>query len=64
MGWTGAYPALSHKRPTASLVSRKILVPLLAQILLCACIQLIGFEAVQRQPWYVQRSLASRDFLR
>ncbi|KAK5257439.1 hypothetical protein LTR16_000659 [Cryomyces antarcticus] len=52
MGWTGAYPVLSRKRPTASLVSRKVLTPLLGQIMICILVQLIGFEVVQRQPWY------------
>ena len=51
MGWTAAYPVLSRKRPTASLVSRKVLVPLIGQILLCIIIQAIGFKLVQRQPW-------------
>ena len=27
MGWAGAYPVLSRKRPTASLISKKVLVP-------------------------------------
>ncbi|MCJ1476845.1 hypothetical protein MMC13_005514 [Lambiella insularis] len=49
MGWTGAYPTLSRKRPTASLVSRKVLIPLLGQVLICILIQLIGFETVQQQ---------------
>lgn len=52
MGWSGAYPQLSRKRPTASLVSRKVLTPLLGQIVLCVVIQAIGFKFVQRQPWY------------
>jgi cation-transporting ATPase 13A3/4/5 len=52
MGWSGAYPILSRKRPTASLVSRKVLTPLLGHITICIAIQLIGFEAVQKQPWY------------
>lgn len=52
MGWTGAYPILSTKRPTASLVSRKVLTPLLGQILLCILVQLAAFETVQAQPWY------------
>lgn len=53
MGWTGAYPELSKKRPTASLVSKKILVPLLGQIILCILIQAVAFETVQEQPWYI-----------
>ncbi|KAF2790819.1 hypothetical protein K505DRAFT_281902 [Melanomma pulvis-pyrius CBS 109.77] len=52
MGWSGAYPYLSRKRPTASLVSRKVLTPLLGQIVICVLIQFIGFEYVQKQPWY------------
>jgi len=52
MGWTGAYPSLSRKRPTASLVSRKVLTPLLGQIFLCILVQLVAFETVQQQPWY------------
>lgn len=52
MGWSGAYPQLSRKRPTASLVSRKVLTPLLGQIVLCILAQALAFEYVQKQPWY------------
>ena len=51
MGWTGAYPSLSRKRPTASLVSRKVLTPLLGQIVLCIIVQAIVFQVVQKQAW-------------
>ena len=57
MGWTGAYPVLSTKRPTASLVSRKVLTPLLGQILLCILVQLVAFQTVQKQPWYLPPQL-------
>ena len=50
MGWTGPYPSLSRKRPTASLVSRKVLTPLLGQIVLCIVVQAIAFDLVQKQP--------------
>ncbi|KAF2422106.1 P-type ATPase-like protein [Tothia fuscella] len=53
MGWSGPYPILSRKRPTASLVSRKVLIPLLGQIFITVMAQLIAFEYVQRQSWYV-----------
>ncbi|KIW47204.1 hypothetical protein, variant [Exophiala oligosperma] len=53
MGWTGAYPNLSKKRPTANLVSRKVLTPLLGQIVLSILVQLVAFETVQQQPWYI-----------
>ncbi|KXT01461.1 hypothetical protein AC578_9529 [Pseudocercospora eumusae] len=52
MGWTGPYPELSRKRPTASLVSRKVLTPLLGQIVLCVVVQFIGWWFVRQQPWY------------
>ena len=55
VGWNGPYPALSRKRPTASLVSRKVLTPLLGQVLLCIAIQFMGFEFVQRQTWLARR---------
>ena len=53
MGWTGAFPVLSRKKPTANLVNRKVLTPLLGQVLLCIAGQAIGFKWVQRQPWYI-----------
>lgn len=51
MGWTGAYPHLSRKRPTASLVSRKVLTPLLGQIVICVLTQLVGWVVVRQQEW-------------
>ncbi|GAM86777.1 hypothetical protein ANO11243_047970 [Dothideomycetidae sp. 11243] len=53
MGWTGPYRSLGKKRPTASLVSRKVLTPLLGQILICILIQAVAWEAVQKQSWYL-----------
>ncbi|KAJ5220798.1 cation-transporting ATPase [Penicillium citrinum] len=57
MGWTGPYPTLSRKKPTADLVSRKVLTPLLGQISLVVLSQLIVFETVQMQPWYLPPQL-------
>lgn len=51
VGWTGPYPVLSRKRPTADLVSRKVLTPLLGQILLYVLVQVVAYRAVQTQPW-------------
>jgi len=53
MGWSGPYPTLCPKRPTASLVSRKVLTPLLGQIFLTFTLQLLVLKAVQSQPWYI-----------
>ena len=61
MGWTGAYPELSKKRPTASLVSRKVLTPLIGQMVLCILVQLTAFELVRQQPWYQPPTLDPDD---
>lgn len=52
MGWSAAYPVLSRKRPTANLVSRKVLTPLLGQMVLCILTQFLAWHFVQQQPWY------------
>lgn len=53
MGWSGPYPVLSRKRPTADLVSRKVLTPLLGQILICILIQAVAFLLVREQEWFI-----------
>ncbi|KAI4142592.1 MAG: hypothetical protein LQ341_003165, partial [Variospora aurantia] len=57
LGWTGPYPILCRKRPTASLVSHKVLTPLLGHVVLCILVQSVAFEFVRRQPWFVPPSL-------
>lgn len=52
MGRTEAYPILSPKRPTANLVSRKVLTSLIGQIIIQGCIQATMFFLVRQQPWY------------
>ena len=52
MGWAAACPQLARRRPTARLVSAKVLVPLLGQIALCALVQLAAYAAVRRQAWF------------
>lgn len=51
VGWTGPYPILCRKRPTASLVSHKVLTPLLGHVVLCILVQSVAFEFVRLQPW-------------
>jgi len=53
MSWAGPSPELCRKRPTADLVSRKVLTPLLGQICICIVIQSIAFIAVREQPWFI-----------
>jgi cation-transporting ATPase 13A2 len=52
MSWAGPFPELSRKRPTANLVSRKVLAPLLGQIGLCILIQAAALIAIREQPWF------------
>jgi cation-transporting ATPase 13A3/4/5 len=52
MGWAGPAPTLSRKRPTANLVSRKVLIPLLGLMIICVLIQAITYVTVREQPWY------------
>lgn len=53
MAWAEPFPVLCPKRPTANLVSRKVLVPLLGEIVLLGSIQFIIWTLVKREPWYV-----------
>ncbi|KAI1850453.1 hypothetical protein JX265_013415 [Neoarthrinium moseri] len=53
MGWSGPFPVLSRKRPTADLVSRKVLTPLLGQIIICILIQAAAWLLVREQDWYI-----------
>lgn len=53
MGWTSSYPILNRKRPTANLVSSKVLTPLFGQIILCIIFQSIGFFLIRKQIWYI-----------
>jgi cation-transporting ATPase 13A3/4/5 len=52
VGWSGPYPVLSKKRPTANLVSRKVLTPLLGQMVIAILIQAAAFLIVREQEWY------------
>ncbi|KAK3378169.1 hypothetical protein B0H63DRAFT_479050 [Podospora didyma] len=53
MSWAGPFPELCRKRPTADLVSRKVLTPLLGHVCICILIQAMVFIAVREQPWFI-----------
>lgn len=53
MSWAGPFPELGRKRPTADLVSRKVLTPLIGQMCLCILIQTVAFVMVRKQPWFI-----------
>jgi cation-transporting ATPase 13A3/4/5 len=52
MGRTEAFPILHPKRPTANLVSKKVLTSLIGQILIQVLFQGGLFVIVRHQPWY------------
>ncbi|KAK7005604.1 cation-transporting ATPase [Favolaschia claudopus] len=52
MGRTLPYPRIHTKRPTASLVSKKVLASLVGQIVITSSVQLWGYLWVRNQPWY------------
>lgn len=58
VGWADPAPTLSRKRPTADLVSRKVLTPLLGHIVIVILAQLAVFETIQMQPWSVTCNLS------
>jgi cation-transporting P-type ATPase 13A2 len=53
VGRTLPYPKIHPKRPTASLVSKKVLTSIIGQTVICATIQGLVFVWVRRQPWLV-----------
>lgn len=53
MGWAEPFPVLCVKRPTANLVSRKVLVPLMGEIAILGGIQFLVWYLVKQQTaWY------------
>ncbi|KAJ5757043.1 uncharacterized protein N7511_007225 [Penicillium nucicola] len=57
MGWADPASTLSRKRPTADLVSRKVLTPLLGHISIVVLSQLAVFQTVKMQPWFMPPQL-------
>ncbi|KJZ75510.1 hypothetical protein HIM_04973 [Hirsutella minnesotensis 3608] len=53
MGWAGPAPTLCKKRPTAELVSRRVLTPLLGLMCICILIQTSAYLTVKEQSWYL-----------
>lgn len=63
VGWADPAPTLSRKRPTADLVSRKVLTPLLGHISIVVLAQLAVFKTVQMQPWLVAHDSTQASIL-
>lgn len=53
MSWAGPFPELGRKRPTADLVSRKVLTPLLGLMVISVLVQTVAYVTVRRQSWYL-----------
>lgn len=62
MARTRPYPSLHTKRPTANLVSKKVLVSMIGQVVICAGAQAFTFWFVRQQPWY-ERPIVNPDKL-
>lgn len=60
MSWSKPFDRLVVKRPTANLVSPKVLVPLLSHITVILVFQLYVWMYAKRQPWY-QPPVPSND---
>ncbi|PKS05222.1 hypothetical protein jhhlp_008593 [Lomentospora prolificans] len=60
MSWGQPHSTLCKKRPTANLVSRKVLVPLLGHMALSIAVQSAAYLAVKRQPWYIPPKIKHR----
>ncbi|KAH9485007.1 putative cation-transporting ATPase [Psilocybe cubensis] len=52
MGRTLPYPRIYPKRPTASLVSKKVLASIIGQIVITSTVQFWAYFWVRRQEWY------------
>ncbi|KAK2463191.1 hypothetical protein APHAL10511_004846 [Amanita phalloides] len=52
MGRTLPYPKIYPKRPTASLMSKKVLSSIIGQIIIMGLVQIWAYLWVRRQPWY------------
>lgn len=54
MAWSQPYTRIIVKRPTANLVSPKILIPLMGHIAVILGFQIAIWLYVQAQPWYIK----------
>lgn len=61
MGRTLPYPQIHPKRPTASLVSKKVLASIIGQIFITSAAQVCVFIWVRAQDWYVPSRPSEAD---
>lgn len=61
MSWCKPYHKIVKKRPSANLVSPKILVPLVLSIIICVIFQAVPWLLVQRKSWYKKPIIGGDD---
>lgn len=61
MGWAESFPVLCAKRPTANLMSRKVLIPLLGEMVIFGSIQFYVWKLVKQQTWYAPPIVGGND---
>lgn len=61
MSWSKPFDHVVVKRPTANLVSPKVLIPLLCHIVVILVFQVLLWFFVQRQPWYIRPQPSNDD---
>lgn len=61
MSWSKSYEKIDKKRPSANLVSPKILVPLLISVFLVFLFQFIPWIIVQKMSWYIKPIVGGDD---
>ena len=54
MSWSDAYGTVVAKRPSANLVSPKLLIPLVSNIAILLVFQVFIWQYVQTEPWYIK----------
>lgn len=61
ISWSEPYHELVAKRPSANLVSNKILIPLVTSILIIIFFQLVPWLEVQKEAWYIKPVVGGDD---
>ena len=61
MSWSKPYDKLCRKRPSANLVSLKILIPLFVSIIIILVFQIIPWLFVQTRNWYIKPVVGGDD---
>ncbi|CCK71358.1 putative acid anhydride hydrolase KNAG_0G03010 [Huiozyma naganishii CBS 8797] len=61
MSWSKPFDKLAKKRPSANLVSLKILLPMMLSFVIILLFQVIPWLYVQEEPWYVKPVVGGDD---